>query len=159
VLFCHQDVYFPRSFGEQLNAVLAEAPADARASALFGFIGMGVDRATLACDPAGFVIDRMHRASHADSDSALSIYELAIVVAHESIHRIDPTLGWHLWAIDLCLTAVYTHGVFPRILRLAVFHNSSNDYVLPVACHESAAKLRVKSLNFLPIYTLCVTVK
>ena len=159
VLFCHQDVYFPRSFGEQLNAVLAEVAADARASALFGFIGIGLNRATLACDPAGFVIDRLHRASHADSNSALSIDELAIVVARESIHRIDPTLGWHLWATDLCLTAVCTHGVSPRIVRLPVFHNSSGDYVLPVSFHESAAKLRRKFPNFGPIHTLCGTVK
>lgn len=159
VLFCHQDVYFPRGFGEQLNAVLGEVPADARASALFGFIGMGVNRTTRACEPAGFVIDRLHRASHADSDSALSIDELAIVVARESIHRIDPALGWHLWATDLCLTAVYTHGVSPRIVRLPVFHNSSGDYVLPVSFHESAAKLRRKFPNFGPIHTLCGTVK
>ena len=158
VLFCHQDVYFPRGFGEQLNAVLGEVPADARASALFGFIGMGVNRTTRACEPAGFVIDRLHRASHADSDSALSIDELAIVVARESVHRIDPALGWHLWATDLCLTAVYTHGVFPRILRLPVFHNSSNDYVLPSAFQNAAAILRRKHPKVGTIHKLCGTI-
>jgi hypothetical protein len=158
VLFCHQDVYFPRGFGEQLNAVLAAVPAEARASALFGFIGMGLNRTTLACEPAGFVIDRLHRADHVHSDTALSIDELAIVVARESIHRIDPTLGWHLWATDLCLTAVCTHGVFPRIVRLPLFHNSSNDYVLPAAFHDAAASLRRKYPDFGPIHTLCGTI-
>ena len=157
MLFCHQDVYFPRGFGEQLNAVLAEVPPDERASALFGFIGMGVNRATLATEPAGFVIDRLHRADHAHSDTVLSIDELAIVVARESIHRIDPTLGWHLWATDLCLAAVCTHAVFPRIVRLPLFHNSSNDYVLPAAFHEAAASLRRKYPDFGPIHTLCGT--
>lgn len=157
VLFCHQDVYFPRGFGEQLNAVLADVPAEARSSAMFGFIGMGVNRTTLACEPAGFVIDRLHRADHAHSDTVLSIDELAIVVARESIHRIDPTLGWHLWATDLCLAAVCTHAVFPRIVRLPLFHNSSNDYVLPAAFHEAAASLKRKYPDFGPIHTLCGT--
>lgn len=159
VLFCHQDVYFPRGFGEQLNAVLAEVPANARASALFGFIGMGVNRATLACEPAGFVIDRLHRASHPASDAVLSIDELAIVVARESIHHIDPALGWHLWATDMCLTAVCTHAVFPRIVRLPVFHNSSNDYVLPASFQDAAATLRRKYPEFGPIHTLCGTLQ
>jgi hypothetical protein len=56
-------------------------------------------------------------------------------------------------------TAVYIHGVFPRIVRLPVFHNSSNDYVLPVSFHESAVKLRCKFPNFGPNHTLCGTVK
>ena len=56
-------------------------------------------------------------------------------------------------------TAVYIHGVFLRIVRLPVFHNSSNDYVLPVAFQESAANIRRKFPNFRPIYTLCVSVK
>ena len=155
VLFCHQDVYFPRGFGEQLNAVLASVPAEARASALFGFIGMGVNRSTLACEPAGFVIDRLHRADHAPSDAVLSIDELAIVVARESVHRIDPALRWHLWATDLCLAAVCTHRVFPRIVRLPLFHNSSNDYVLPVGFHEAAARLKGKYPDFGTIHTLC----
>ncbi|MFN9748681.1 MAG: hypothetical protein ACK53K_07045 [Burkholderiales bacterium] len=159
VLFCHQDVYFPRGFGEQLNAVLADVPAEARASALFGFIGMGVNRSTLACEPAGFVIDRLHRADHAPSDAVLSIDELAIVVARESVHCIDPALGWHLWATDLCLAAVCTHKMFPRIVRLPLFHNSSNDYMLPAAFHEAAAKLKRKYPDFGAIHTLCGTLQ
>jgi hypothetical protein len=158
VLLCHQDVYFPRGFGEQLNAVLASVPADARASSLFGFIGVGLDKKTLACDPAGFVIDRLHRASHPASDTALSIDELALVVARDSIHRIDPALGWHLWATDLCLTSISQHQVFPRIVRLPLFHNSITDYELPPAFMASASVLAQKHASFGPIPTLCGTI-
>jgi hypothetical protein len=87
----------------------------------------------------------------------LSIDELAIVVARDSIHRIDSALGWHLWATDLCLTMICTHGVFPRIVRLPVFHNSSNDYVLPTSFADAAATLRRKFPEFGPIHTLCGT--
>lgn len=159
VLFCHQDVYFPKGFGEHLNAVLASVPVEARQNALFGFVGMGLNRSTLACEPAGFVIDRLHRADHPQSDAALSIDELAIVVARESVHRIDPMLGWHLWATDLCLAAICTHRTFPTILRLPIFHNSSNDYVLPESFQDAARLLKCKYPDFGPIHTLCGIIK
>lgn len=159
VLFCHQDVYFPQGFGEHLNALLSGVPAEERSTALFGFMGMGVNRETLACEPRGFVIDRLHRADHPESDAALSIDELAIVVARESIHHIDPRLGWHLWATDLCLTSVCTHKIFPRIVRLPIFHNSVTDYTLPSAFDKSAALLKDKFPQFGPIHTLCKVIK
>jgi hypothetical protein len=104
------------------------------------------------------VIDRLHRASHPASDAVLSIDELAIVVARESIHRIDPALGWHLWATDLCLTAVCQQHVFPRVVRLPLFHNSVTDYHLPPAFIAAAAVLAQKHANFGSIPTLCGTI-
>lgn len=155
VLFCHQDVYFPSGFGTQLNALLAGVPREERARTLFGFAGMGASAATGCAEPAGFVIDRTARFDHAASPAAVSIDELAIVVARESIHRIDPSLGWHLWATDLCLTAIAQHRVFPRIVRLPLFHNSSNDFALPQAFRDSAAVLAHKHAGFGTIRTLC----
>lgn len=155
VLLCHQDIYFPRGFGEQLNAVLAGiAPAD-RPRTLIGFAGMGVDIESGTYRNAGFVIDRGHRFDHPASLSAVSIDELAIVVARESLHRIDPAMGWHLWATELCLAAICTHRVFPQIVHLPLFHNSVNDYCLPEAFHESGRKLADKYPDFGPIHTLC----
>jgi hypothetical protein len=105
--------------------------------------------------PAGFVIDRLHRADHPASDTALSLDELAIVVARDSVHRIDPAIGWHLWATDLCLTAIDTHKVFPRIVRLPLFHNSRTGWTLPAAFCDAAEKLLAKHPGFAPIHTLC----
>jgi hypothetical protein len=155
VLFCHQDVYFPKGFGEMLNAALSDIPVEDRSKSLFGFVGMGVNRTTLNTEPRGFVIDRLHRADHPESDTALSIDELAIVIARESIHRIDPTMGWHLWATDLCLKSIETHKIFPKILRLPIFHNSITEYKLPESFHKSGTLLKQKHPDFGPIHTLC----
>jgi hypothetical protein len=159
VLFCHQDVYFPKGFGEQLNAVLAGVADEVRQSALFGFVGMAINRSTLECEPAGFVIDRLHRGDYLQSDSAVSIDELAIVLARDSIYRLDPMFGWHLWATDLCLTAFQKNRLLPTIIRLPLFHNSSNDYVLPEAFYASANLLKCKYPSFGPIHTLCGVIK
>jgi hypothetical protein len=158
VLLCHQDVYFPSGFGQRLNALLASVPVDERQRTLIGFVGMGVNATMHSYEPAGFVIDRLHAADHPASDKAVSIDELAIVIARDSIHSIDPALGWHLWGTDLCLTAICQHQVFPHIVRLPLFHNSVNDYQLPPAFFDSAALLAQKHASFGPIPTLCGTI-
>ncbi|MBC7482955.1 MAG: hypothetical protein H7337_13885 [Rhizobacter sp.] len=155
VLLCHQDVYFPQGFGQQLNALLAGIAPEEATRTLIGFAGMGVNRQTLGCEPAGFVIDRQHRFDQPASDAAVSIDELAIVVSRHSVHRIDPAMGWHLWATELCLGAICTHKVFPRIVRLPLFHNSLNDYQLPESYYDAAERLLAKYPSFGPISTLC----
>lgn len=155
VLLTHQDVYFPRGFGHRLQTLLAQITPQERPRTLIGFAGMGVDRERQAMVNAGFVIDRTSRADWGANDQAVSIDELAIVVARDSVHRIDPALGWHLWATDLCLTAITRHQVFPRIVRLPLFHNSTTDHTLPEAFHTSAAKLAAKHASWGPIHTLC----
>ena len=158
VLLCHQDVYFPAGFATRLHAVLDAIPEAEHAAALIGFAGMAVSADKRGHVPAGFVIDRLQRFDHGASTTALSIDELAIVVSRHSLHRIDPAMGWHLWATDLCLTAICEHKVFPRIVRLPLFHNSVNDYTLSAAFHASAAKLATKFPTFGAIPTLCATI-
>jgi len=155
MLMCHQDVYFPAGFGRKLNAVLAAIPPERRATTLIGFIGMGARPRDQGREPAGFVIDRTSRADYPASDSGVSIDEFALVMARESVHRIDPALGWHLWATDLCLTAICQHQVFATIVRLPLFHNTRSGWTLPAAFHDSARVLARKWAGLGPIHTLC----
>jgi hypothetical protein len=155
VLLAHQDVYFPQGFGEQLNAVLATIPPEQRRQTLIGFVGMAVHPDTHQPVPAGHVIDRLHQADHAASDSALSLDEVAVLMSRDSLHQIDPAQGWHLWATDLCLTAIAQHRVFPRVVRLPLFHNSHTGWSLPQAFAQAAERLMAKHPGFVPIHTLC----
>jgi|GEM_PF-1977043 len=158
LLLCHQDVYFPEGFGARLAAVLESIAPEAHDKTLIGFAGMSVDAPRQGYAPAGFVIDRLHRIDQGESPNAVSIDELAIVVSRRTLHRIDPAMGWHLWATDLCLAAICEHRVFARILRLPLFHNSVNDYSLPAEFHASARTLAAKFPAFGPIPTLCGTI-
>jgi ubiquinone/menaquinone biosynthesis C-methylase UbiE len=156
VLLCHQDVYFPAGFGEQLNAILAGIPAAERPRTLIGFIGLGALAGGQGTAASGFVIDRLHRADHPASAQATSIDEVALVVSRDTIHRIDPAMGWHLWATDLCLQSICQHGVFPRIVRAPLFHNSRTGWTLPSGFSDAAHKLAAKwGEGFGPIPTLC----
>lgn len=155
VLFCHQDVYFPAGFGRRLANHLASIEPSRRPLTLIGFAGMGVaaDRTTIA--PAGFVMDRRDRFDHPATQYATSLDELAIVMHRDTLHRIDAALGWHLWATDLCVTAVTEHKCFAEIVRMSLFHNSTNDYVLPTAFYAAAGLLANKHPLYGAIETLC----
>ncbi|MBI5927037.1 MAG: methyltransferase domain-containing protein [Aquabacterium sp.] len=155
VLLCHQDVYFPKGFGQRLNALLSTISAEDRPKTLLGFIGMGVNRQTEQPEAAGFVIDRVNCADHAESDAVVSIDELALVIAKDSLHQIDPHIGWHLWATDLCLTSICTHRVFPRIVRMPLFHNTQSGWQLPESFYDSAEYILQKHSSFSTIHSLC----
>jgi len=105
---------------------------------------------------AGLVIDRTARLDFPAADAALSMDEFAVAMASASVHRIDPALGWHLWATDLCLAAAgRTGGRQARIVRVPVFHNSYNDGILPAAFQRSASLLKAKYAQLPRIPTLC----
>lgn len=155
VLLAHQDVYFPPGFGHRLAARLAAVAPAQRERVLAGFAGMAVNATADGYRPAGLVIDRTTCFDHPESAQAVSLDEFAVVMARDTVHRIDPALGWHLWATDLCLTAITRHSCLAHIWRIPVFHNSLNDYQLPPAFHAAGKHLLARHPSFGPIHTLC----
>jgi len=113
VLFCHQDLYIPSGSGYAL-ASLFDMPDEEARNTLIGFVGMNNQ------DHHGMVIDRVNRFDHPRSDMATSLDEIAVAFTTDSVHRIDPAFGWHMWATDMC--ACSTGQV--RIERVPLFHNS-----------------------------------
>ncbi len=158
VLICHEDAYFPAGFGRRLNELLADVPATERAKTLIGFIGVGINRKQQGFAPVGFVVEQFQRQDHRDSTSVVSIDELALVVSRDSLHRIDPEMGWSLWGTDLCLTAICEHQVFPRVVCLPLMHRSGAPVDTGPAFTASACRLATKFPQFGPIPTLNGTI-
>jgi hypothetical protein len=150
IVYCHQDVYFPAGAGAALTRQADRLDEDGKGDRLVGFAGLAKD----ADGPprhAGLVIDRMSLFDQPGTAQAVSIDELAVMVRRDGPHRIDPAMGWHLWATDLILA-----GAAPaEIVRIPLFHNSLNDGVLPQAYQVSAAYLRAKYPDVGPIESLC----
>lgn len=159
IVFCHQDVYFPSGSGRALASTLAATGLGGANGQLIGFAGIA-GQAGGQMAHAGLVIDRLSRFDHPDSWGAVSIDEFAVALTRQSRHHIDPALGWHLWATDLCLAASSKDPpCAARIARVPLFHNSYNDGVLPPAFHESARRLIAKYPSFPRIPTLCGTIE
>jgi SAM-dependent methyltransferase len=159
VIFCHQDVYFPKGSGHAIAHMLSQIPEADASRTILGFAGLGVNQKAgeLEIAKAGLVLDRASLFDYPESRSAVSIDEFAVVLNRNCNYGIDPRLGWHLWATDLCLQAIFdekqrTHA---RLLRIPLFHNSLCDGSLPPAFHVSSEILAAKypQLGFIP--TLC----
>lgn len=159
LLLCHQDVYFPKGSGQAIARILSEIPDSEAQRTILGFAGLTIKQGTEELDlaKAGLLVDRVNLFDFPESNSAVSIDEFAVILHRNCKYRIDPRLGWHLWATDLCLQAIFdrqqrTHA---RVLRVPLFHNSLNDGSLPPAFYESAKRLAAKypQLGFIP--TLC----
>jgi SAM-dependent methyltransferase len=154
IVFCHQDVYFPRGTGRHLAALFAAVPPTEAPRTLIGFAGIG-ELGPGAIGQSGLVIDRAARFDHPASGAAVSIDELAVAMSANTVHAIDPSLGWHLWATDLCLAAIFGRRGQARIARVPLFHNSYNDGRLPASFHSAAQMLRGKYPQAASIPTLC----
>lgn len=151
ILYCHQDVYFPSGFGYRLQNVLSTISSEDAVSTIIGFTGLATQEGV----KSGLVIDRINLFDFPDSDRGISIDELAIVLHKKSPYRLDPNLGWHVWATDLCLQSIHCDGKYARIVRIPLFHNSLSDWTLPQTYYDSAAKLLAKYPQMKSIPTLC----
>lgn len=156
-VMAHQDVYFPTGSGFALAAQLGALEQAGRTDQPVGFAGLELDPAARgAMRYAGMVVDRRSLFWHGATEAAVSIDELAVALHRDSPLTIDPALGWHLWATDLCLQAEQrARRPAGCILEVPLFHNSVGDYVLPTEFHDSAQHLLQKYPHRERIPTLC----
>lgn len=156
-VMAHQDVYFPRGTGYALALQLGALEEAGLAGAPIGFAGLETSPGVPGTARyAGMVIDRRHLFQHEPTQAGVSLDELAVCLHAKSKLAIDPQLGWHLWATDLCLQAEQLVGQpIAQILDIPLFHNSVGDYVVPPDFNESARLLLNKYPNRHRIPTLC----
>jgi 2-polyprenyl-3-methyl-5-hydroxy-6-metoxy-1,4-benzoquinol methylase len=159
IIFAHQDVFFPKNSGRLLMHLLAKRDIP---SGPIGFIGLEYD-ASLAekSSPdkcSGFVVDRagINGLKYGlPTKKAVSIDECAVILNRNSQVRLDPDLGWHLWATDLCIQDWDLNGKpSTEIIQVPIFHNSTLKSI-PDEWQTSAKKLAAKWTNKMPYMTLC----
>ncbi len=155
IIMAHQDVYFPSGTGHAILRELVAIEDEGFAGTPVGFAGIAKNRLG-ETSYSGWVIDRRNLFQHKGSNAAESMDEFAICLHRDSKISIDPNLGWHLWATDLCLQAEsLANRPIGRILEIPLFHNSVNDYTLPDDYHRSADYLLKKYPQLNSIQTLC----
>lgn len=156
-LLVHQDVYFPTGSGLALARELGLLEQAGLTQAPVGFAGLSeLASVDVGVRHAGMVIDRTALFAHEGSQRGVSIDELAVVLHKQHGLQLDPALGWHLWATDLCLQARARAGrAVSPIVEVPLFHNSTTGYTLPDAFHQSANVLLAKYPGIDRIPTLC----
>jgi SAM-dependent methyltransferase len=157
-LFCHQDVYFPKGSGKAIAAILSGVEDSRRRSNILGVAGLALEDG-VPRRASGVLVDRINAWDFAATERAVSVDEFCVVIHRDYQYRIDPELGWHLWATDLCLQAL-VHPNEPRfthVARVPLFHNSASDWSLPAAYRESEKKLLAKYPQLSVIMSVCST--
>lgn len=155
IIFCHQDVYFPEGSGIEILSKLAEIPKKERAEKLIGFCGLS-ESERKETEKSGLAIDRVYLFDFPETLRAISMDEFAIILSKDTNYAIDRSLGWHLWATDLCLQGIHAASSrYGHIIKIPVFHNSYNDGVLGRDFYESVQKLLKKYPERNVISTLC----
>ena len=118
-----EEFYLPKGAGNALSAELTQIPVANRAQSLLGFSGVGLNSAGQA-NSAGLLLLPHSRQDGPESYGALSMEDCGVIVARESLHQIDPRMGWSHWATDMCLRAMSVPNLQAgRILRIPAFHN------------------------------------
>ncbi len=159
-VFAHQDVYFPVGSGYAIAQQLAALEQKGERNVPVGVAGLRPGAGPQGVEFAGLVVDRIRLFDHGPSENAVSIDELAVALHRDTRLAIDPSLGWHLWATDLCLQAQRLAGhPAGRILNVPLFHNSASTWSLPQAFHASAETLLAKYPDRDRISTLCATLQ
>ena len=154
-LMVHQDVYLPTGTGYALAQTLGELTRAGINALPIGFAGLEASPPG-SVRYAGRVVDRTRLFAHGRSHAAIAMDELAVVLHHHAAVQIDPSLGWHLWATDLCLQIQQAAGqAVAQLLDIPLFHNSSNDYQLSEAFAQSAERLLEKYPGLEKIPILC----
>lgn len=158
--FSHQDVYFPPDAADRFASAIARIPDRHRRHAVLGVVGidgMNKDRSG-APHFSGTIADRYFAMQLAPSDDACGLDELLVILHRETPLRIDPTLGWHLWAADLCVQARETAPEMPpRVICMPVYHNSHSDSHLSPAYWDSVRRFFAKYPALEEVVTTCGT--
>jgi SAM-dependent methyltransferase len=153
----HQDVYWPVGSGFAMSQQLGAQEQAGLAALPVGFAGLEADPAQPGfVRQAGLVIDRLARFAHGRSTAAVSIDEFAVALHADCPFVPDASLGWHLWATDLCLQVQQRAGrAATQVIEVPLFHNSTNDYRLPPEFQASAQRLLERYPQLQRIPTLC----
>ena len=162
LVYCHQDMYFPKGAGLAILAELSAIPDDRKRDMIVGLIGlaeMTPERtANGGTQFSGFIIDRTMRLDFEPTDNAISIDESCVIMHRDCLHRIDPAMGWHLWATDLVVGARARSTMPPcKVVRVPVFHNSLTGWSFTDAFHSSVQQMFDKYPDCKNVISLCGT--
>lgn len=158
VVLAHQDVYLPKWWIARLWQQYRSAAANGGKVGIMGVYGVtgtptGIFRAGRVADRE-FLLDEPAPLPVAVG----SLDELVLIVPKSSPVRFDPTVGYHLYGTDACLTAASLgHEAF--VIDAPCFHNSKQGDTLPPAYRQAELALIRKWPSKLPIAAPCSIIR
>ena len=154
LVFCHEDVYFPENWLEDLQRAVNTLD---RTDPRWGVLGC-----------AGRTRDNVHRGYVFSNGLGVlgnafeaplpvqTLDELVLVLRKSSGLRFDERLPhFHFYGADICLQAV-DRGLTPYAINAFCIHNTQQITALPREFYECARYVRRKWRAHVPIQTTCI---
>jgi SAM-dependent methyltransferase len=161
VVCAHQDVYLPEGWDRRLQQQLRQAEEKYGPLGVAGVIGTATEGPVPPNGVAplvGWAVDRdrVLRGPEPLPARAETLDELALVLPQGTPLRLDPALGFHFYAADLCMQA-RQRGQSAVAVEVLCFHNSQG-VELPPEFHVSGRAFARKWADRLPVNTTCAVV-
>lgn len=156
-LLVRDDVYFPTGSGLAIAQQLGRLDATGQFLQPVGFAGLEAEiDLSNRLRYAGQLIEAHQCFDHEGSRMGVSLHDAAVLLHRHTEARIDPELGWDLWATDLCLQALKRSGgdAGAHILRAPLFLNSLRPQDTSPGLQASARALLAKHREWTRIPTL-----
>ena len=155
IVFCHQDMYFPEHWIEQLQATVQRLEEQGAPWGVLGCSGVTRDRRYL-----GLVYSVGIGIIGTSSEPAevQTLDEIVLVIRKSSGLRFDQNLPhFHLYGADICLRASAKSLKSYAISALCV-HNTLQGSILPDEFYECCSYMKRTWKKELPIQTTCIRI-
>jgi hypothetical protein len=155
IVFCHQDVLFPKAWLSQLHVALSSLTASDPRWGVLGCYGE-----TLHDNGRGHVYSpgRGILGRPAEPAPVQTLDEIVLILRKSSGLRFDDRLPhYHFYGADICMEAA-SRGMRSYAISAFCIHNSQFNLVLPKEFYECYRYIKHKWRRSLPIQTTCVRV-
>jgi hypothetical protein len=155
IVFCHQDVLFPREWVLQLQQALTSLETTDPQWGVLGCYGE-----TLNDNGRGYVYSPGRGILGTPSEPAQvqTLDEIVLVLRKSSGLRFDKQLPhYHFYGADICMAAA-SRGMKSYAISAFCIHNSQLNLILPGEFYECYRYFKRKWTKSLPIQTTCVRV-
>jgi hypothetical protein len=156
-LLAQQDLYFPTGSGLAIAQQLGRLDASGQWLQPVGFAGLEAEiDLSSRLRYAGQLVEQQQAFDHEGSTMGVALHDCAVLLHRDSEVRIDPELGWHLWATDLCLQAIKLSGgdAGAHIMRAPLMLNNLRHGEVAPGLQASARALLAKHPEWHRIPTL-----
>ena len=155
IVFCHQDILFPKAWISQLELALDSL---AMSDPQWGVLGCYGE--TLNDDGRGHVYSPGRGILGGPSEPAAvqTLDEIVLILRKSSGLRFDSQLPhYHFYGADICMEAA-KRGMRSYAISAFCIHNSQLNLVLPKEFYEAYHYVKRKWRKVLPIRTTCIRI-
>ena len=156
IVFCHQDIFFPEAWLEELGRALSWLEANDPNWGVLGCIGMTADRRMVGevySSGLGVIGKKLEVPTPVQT-----LDEIVLILKKSSGLRFNEDLRhFHFYGADICLAA-QARGMRSYAVPAFCLHNTQHNLILPKEFYDGYRCVKNRWKRELPIHTTCISI-